>query len=343
MNREEFANLLKNIKNVHDKGGTPEDLDAFLLPYANRNVYFYNDACVKKILASQENIPLTVDLVNASLDLKGSDCFECPSLSNPYIPGELGIKSVEPDILLRKSHPVFCGTKRPDDVVSVEFQHNGGSIFSDRLMLYVARHTSRMVAPGDVGPLDNLNLISFQHFDTYPWEVCRDYRYTIKMRTQNNLVYYNKQTITLVEVKKFLDHADYFVDDDSRLAQWLRVIDALNREDDDAFAKYAGDPIFQALHKSVKLCNFDSGYLLKESKHMTDIAYEKYIAAEEGRAEGREAGLAEGRAEGHEAGLAEGSAAKSREMAKRMLLAHEPEDKIVAYTGLSVEEICQIK
>jgi len=72
---------------------------------------------------------------------------------------------------------------------------------------------------------------------------------------------------------------------------------------------------------------------------MTDIAYEKYVAAEEGRAEGRAVGLAEGRAEG----LAEGSAARSRKTAKAMLLAHEPEEKIVAYTGLSIEEIRQIK
>ncbi len=339
MNREEFANLLKKIKEIHERGGSPEKLDEFLRSYANRNVYLFNDACIKKILACQENIPLVEDLVNAALNLRGSDCIENPSLSNPYIPGELGIKSVEPDILLRKTHPVFCGTKPPDDVISVEFQHNGGSIFSDRLMLYVARHTSRMVAPGDTGPLDNLNLISFQLFDTYPWEVCRDYRYTIKMRTQNNLVYYNKQTITLVEVKKFLEHGDYFRDDDSRLAQWLRVIDALNNEDEAAFEKYADDPIFQTLQKSVKLCNFDCGYLIKESKRMTDIAYEKYVAAEEGRAEGRAVGLAEGRAEG----LAEGSAARSRKTAKAMLLAHEPEEKIVAYTGLSIEEIRQIK
>ncbi|SHH28334.1 hypothetical protein SAMN05720766_109134 [Fibrobacter sp. UWH9] len=41
------------------------------------------------------------------------------------------------------------------------------------------------------------------------------------------------------------------------------------------------------------MCNFNSEYLLKESMHMTDIVYEKYVAALEGREEGLKKGLAE--------------------------------------------------
>lgn len=322
MNREEFADLLKKLRKMNDDGCRPEDLDEFLLPYSNRNVYLYNDACVKKILASTENIDLTTDLVNAALDLQGDNRIERPTLTNPYIPGELGFKSVEPDILLKKEHPIFCGKKQPDDIISVEVQHNGSSFFSDRLMLYVARHTSRMVPPNDMRPLDNLNVISFQLFNTFPWKVCKDYRYTIQMRTQNNLVYFSKQTITLVEVHKFLKNADFFRDDESRLAQWLRAIDALNREDDAAFEKFAGDPVFRGLQKAAKLCNFNSGYLLKESRHMTDIAYEKFVAREEGLAEGRAEGHAVGCAEGHAVGRAEAiQAARDIGLSEEQILA----------------------
>lgn len=118
------------------------------------------------------------------------------------------------------------------------------------------------------------------------------------MRTQNNLVYYGKQTITLVEVEKFLKYAEFFKDDDSRLAQWLRAIDALNREDEAAFESFAEDPVFRGLQKAAKLCSFNSEYLLKESRHMTDIVYEKFVAREKGHAEGHAKGRAEGRAEG---------------------------------------------
>ncbi|MCL4101453.1 hypothetical protein MMG03_001031 [Fibrobacter succinogenes] len=266
MTREEFAELLKKLRVENENGARPEDLDNIFQPYADRNVYIYNDACIKKILASNENLDLTTDLVNAALNLQGEERIENPTLTNPYIPGELGFKNVEPDVLLRKVHPVYCGTKPPDDIISVEVQHNGSSIFSDRLMLYVARHTSRMVPPNDMRPLDNLNLISFQLFDTYPWKVCKDYRYTIQMRTQNDLVYFSKQTITLAEVKKFLKHAEYFKDDHSRLAQWLRAIDALNREESAAFARYEKNYHRILLHKKSPTSN-EAG-LFQDSRNL---------------------------------------------------------------------------
>ncbi len=48
MKREEFAKFLGELKIVNDKG---QDTDAFIKKYEHRNVYFYNDGCIKKILA----------------------------------------------------------------------------------------------------------------------------------------------------------------------------------------------------------------------------------------------------------------------------------------------------
>ena len=70
MKREEFAKFLGELKIVNDKG---QDTDAFIKKYEHRNVYFYNDGCIKKILASEKNLILTTDLVNAALNLIGSD------------------------------------------------------------------------------------------------------------------------------------------------------------------------------------------------------------------------------------------------------------------------------
>lgn len=97
MIREEYALFLNGLKNVLNKGG---DVDAYIKQYENRNVYFYNDACIKKILASEKNLMLTTDLINAALNLVGSDRIENPKLVNPYVPGELGRRSIEPDLLL---------------------------------------------------------------------------------------------------------------------------------------------------------------------------------------------------------------------------------------------------
>ena len=91
MERNDFAQFLGKLRNANDNG---QDIDAFVKQYEHRNVYFYNDGCIKKILANEKNLMLTTDLVNAALGLIGSDRIANPKLVNPFIPGELGYHSV---------------------------------------------------------------------------------------------------------------------------------------------------------------------------------------------------------------------------------------------------------
>ena len=59
----------------------------------------------------------------------------------------------------------------------------------------------------------------------------RNYRHTVQLRNQEHLLFFEKQTITIIEVKKFFEQTSAFAEDRSRLAQWLRAIDTLNREE----------------------------------------------------------------------------------------------------------------
>ena len=270
MNRGEFAIFLKHLKDANDN---KQDIDAIVKEHEHRNVYIYNDGCFKKIFASEKNIALTTDLINACLNLVGADRIANPRLVNPYIPGELGYKSNEPDLVLFNDRE-----NGPRDRISLDVQHDGSKIFNDRLVLYVARHTSNMVPSGENAKLDNLNLISFQLFDAYPWKISKNYRHTVQLRNQEQQLFFEKQTITLIEVRKFLKHAQTFANDTSRLAQWLRAIDTLNREAD--FSEFSSDPIFRVLQNEVRLCNFSSGYLLKDGLKVTDLAYATYIGEE---------------------------------------------------------------
>ena len=99
MNREQFGFFLKKLRTAKENG---LDVDSVVKEHENENVYFYNDSCIKKILASEKNIILTTDLINASLNLLGADRVAHPKLVNPFIPGELGYRNVEPDLLLRE-------------------------------------------------------------------------------------------------------------------------------------------------------------------------------------------------------------------------------------------------
>ena len=262
MTREDFAEFLGKLK---EKG---QDIDAFVKKFEHRNVYFYNDGCIKKILASEKNLMLTTDLINAALNLIGSDRIDNPKLVNPFIPGELGYRSTEPDILLTNDR----NGNFPRDRISIEVQHEHKSLFRERLVLYVARLTSNMVKAGDVPKLDNLNIISFLFFDAFAGS--SNYRQTIQLKNQEQMVYFDNQTVTLIEVAKFLKNSQRFANDNSRLAQWLRAIDTLNREAD--FSEFANDPIFKLLQSEVKLCNFSSRYLMTVDMSDVDKAIERY-------------------------------------------------------------------
>ncbi len=271
MTREEFAEFQRKLKIADERG---LDLDAIIKEYEHRNVYFYNDGCIKKILASEKNLMLTTDLINAALNLVGSDRIENPKLVNPYIPGELGFRSVEPDLLLTNER----GANIPRDRISIEIQHeNTNSLYNDRLVFCVARLTSSMAKKGNDPHLENLNVISFQFFDAF--KESPNYRHTVQLRNQEQRVYFERQTVTLIEVNKFLKQKEKFEGDNSRIALWLRAIDALNRETN--CSEFATDPVFKVLQNEVKLSNFSARYMRSELMKDFDEAWLKYNTVRE--------------------------------------------------------------
>ena len=271
MTREEFAQFLDKLRDA-DKNGL--DTDAIVKAHEKHNVYFYNDACIKKILASEKNIALMTDLINAALNLVGRDCIEHPKLVNPFIPSELGYRNAEPDLLLTNDRD----GKAPRDRISIEIQHDSDSIYKQRVVLYVSRHVSNMVKKNDPPILENLNLISFQFTNAFPWRLSKEYRHKVQLYNQQKLLYYDQLAITVIEVNKFLKHAETFKDDHSRLALWLRAIDTLNREAD--FSGFSSDPIFKVLQEEVRLYNFSSRYLMTDEMKSIDNAMYKFMGQE---------------------------------------------------------------
>ena len=304
MTREQFAQFLAELKKASDNG---QDIDAIVKKHEHENVYFYNDGCIKKILANEKNLALTTDLINAALNLIGTDRIKNPKLVNPFVPGEIGYKSVEPDLLLVNER----GKNVPRDRISVDVQHETGSFFKDRLVLYVSRLTNNMVKRGDVPKLDNLHVISFQFFNAFAEST--NYRHKVQLQNQEQQVYFDRQTVTLIEVEKFLKNAQNFADDNSRLAQWLRAIDSLNRGAD--FSEYAQDPVFRLLQNEVKMSNFSSRYLRTEAMMVLDKDYIFYDAQDK----------------------------KAREVAKDLLVEGDSVEKVVRISKLSEADVLAIK
>ena len=185
-----------------------------------------------------------------------------------------GYRNAEPDLLLTNDRE----GKAPRDRISIEIQHDSGSVYRQRVVLYVSRHVSNMVKKNEPPVLENLNLISFQFTDAYPWRLSREYRHRVQLYNQQMLLYYDQLAITVVEVNKFFKHAESFATDCSRLAQWLRAIDTLNREAD--FSGFSSDPIFKVLQEEVKLSNFSSRYLMTDEMKSIDRAMYKFMERE---------------------------------------------------------------
>jgi len=153
-------------------------------------------------------------------------------------------------------------------------------------------------------------VVSFQFFDAF--KESPNYRHTVQLRNQEQRVYFDRQTVTLIEVNKFLRRKEKFAGDNSRIAQWLRAIDALNREVN--FSEFATDPVFKVLQNEVKLCNFSARYMLSTMMRDVEQATWEYC----------------------------GGLKKAREIAKEMRDMGEPIEKIRSYTKLSEKEIREL-
>jgi hypothetical protein len=105
----------------------------------------------------------------------------------------------------------------------------------------------------------------------------------------------------------------HFADDNSRLAQWLRAIDSLNRGAD--FSEYAQDPVFRLLQNEVKMSNFSSRYLMTEAMMVLDKDYIFYDAQDK----------------------------KAREVAKDLLVEGDSVEKVVRISKLSEADVLAIK
>ncbi|MCF0223661.1 MAG: PD-(D/E)XK nuclease family transposase, partial [Fibrobacter sp.] len=258
MNYKQMNAFLREVYGTHKKGGDEKIvIDDYERKY--RYVYIYNDFCVKSILTGDgKDLSLVTDLVNATLGLRGADCISNARLENPTLPGGL-YKDIEHDILLGipprdmniagvqplVNHENFqkdcrdClkgvhhrpvnsaeqsgnGVARPWDRIAVEIQNVGYDSFNKRLMFYVARNVSNSLMKGEFyDKIPRTNVICFQMFDYLPWKRSRRYVHTIRYFDDECNLFSDYQTVTIVEVRKFLKHAktDY-AQDQCRLAQW---------------------------------------------------------------------------------------------------------------------------
>lgn len=268
MDRTTFGEMLVKIREAVDANLDPQDVvNSYRKNY--KYAYVYNDAIVKTLLGTKKHERLAIDFLNAALKLDGADCIKSLHFMNTENGSELGTKRTNSDII----------TDWNEDRIVLEFQHEGNDNFADRLVYYTSRNTIPLLHPGNEYYLSSLYTVAIQMFNLPIYKNDKNYLHSIRLTDENGKVFYDKQVLKLVEVKKFLEGENSW--DNSRLAQWLRAIDAINNEEDRIF----DDPIFADLQKAAELCNFDALYYCTEAKATMDYEYEMRIQVKRESAE----------------------------------------------------------
>ena len=305
MNKEQYAEMLKDISETSKIGGS---VSACIAKYRKiyNYVYIYNDNIFKLLFGTRENEAVTVDFLNAVLKLDGGDCIEHLTFVDPTLPDAFA-KSITSDIV---------ALDQREDRIVLEVQHVFDNTFKGRLVYYASKHVIARRVKGDDYNLRNLNLVSLQMFDGYPNP--QKYRHCIQFKNEENEVFYDKETITLVEIPKFLKNK--YTADNSRLAQWLRVFDGINNESPIPAPEGSH---FGQLQEKAKLCNFTEEFLVSEAMRMSDHDYELYVEKKHARAEERDR--------------------RNTEMALDMLADNKPIEEIVKYSHLPKEKVLELR
>ena len=316
MNKEQYAAMLKDISETHKQGG---DTHKCIMKYREqyRFAYIYNDTIFKILFGNPENMEMTANFLNAILKLDGGDCIDNLTFVNPTVNSAFSKTTIS---------DIVADNQRLERIV-LEVQHVEDETYSDRLVFYTAKHTIASKVRGDSYWLRDLNLISLQMFNGFPDS--KNYRHSIRLKNQDNEEFFKKQTVTLVEIPKFIK--GNYTSDQSLLAQWLRVIDGLNNETPIVVPK---DSLFALLQKKAELSIFTEEFLVSEAMAMSDRLYEMYVEKKHARAEGHSEGVAEERKRADN---------ECREMAKAMLAEGDSVEKVVRISKLPEAEVIKLK
>ena len=353
MNRTQHFALLQAMK-IDKKN---------LLKYQKiyKYAYLLSDGIFKVVFAEEKGHSMLISLLNAMLNLQGSERIQSITLEMQEFPGVFNRKNCLLDII---------GTTNAGEKVLVEIQQQGDKFFRDRVEYYMARVIENHVHKNEKYELPRIYFLGLLDFEMFP-EAPQTYIHHVDQMC-NGRKYFPKIQKVFVEIVKFfeLEKNGITQTDHSDAAEWLRAIMGIIKEEPMPESILQNET-FKKLLESVKLINFIEDIFNLEVKNMTDLQAQHEIGYSEGHeqgfadgiekgfAEGKEKGFAEGKtkgfadgkekgfaegktkgfADGKEKGFAEGSLEERSKIAKSLYANGVPLEIIMRCSGFSEEEI----
>lgn len=231
---------------------------------------------------------------------------------------------------------VYCENEHGDKFI-VEMQNAYQKYFKDRSLFYSTFPIREQAPKGSDWnfQLDHVYTVALLNFDLEePAFDAKDINHDVGLLDKKTFKVFNdKLTFKYVEIAKFNKSEDELV---TLYDKWLYVLKNLSRLDKRPVA--LKERVFSKLFEEAEIAKFTKTELREYEdslKAYRDIKNSLDTAMEQGFEKGRE----EGRAEGREEGRAEGADQQKLDTARMMLDNGEPVDKIALYTGLSHDEI----
>ena len=268
-----------------------------------------------------------ISLLNALLPLSEEEqIHEIEYLPTELVPELEGHKNTIVDVL--------CTDAR-DRKFCVEMQMEWSNAFKQRVLFNASKlYVSQAKKGGkysELQPVYSLNLINdiFAH-DTP--DFIHNYR-IVHDKDSNKVI--EGLHFTFIELPKFTPHS---ISDKRMMVLWLRFLTEINVNTQEIPSDLLRDPEIGKAVEELKISGFTDAELRAYDKFWDAVSVEKTLQYDSYQ-QGMEKGMEKGRAEGKEEGMNQ----RSLEIARKMLAKGMDETTIMDMTGLTAEEIKQMK
>ena len=268
-----------------------------------------------------------ISLLNALLPLSEEEqIHEIEYLPTELVPELEGHKNTIVDVL--------CTDAR-DRKFCVEMQMEWSNAFKQRVLfnaskLYVSQAMKREKY-SDLQPVYSLNLVN-DIFERDTPEFIHNYR-IVHDKDSNKVI--EGLHFTFIELPKFTPHS---IADKRMMVLWLRFLTEINVNTQEIPSDLLRDPEIGKAVEELKISGFTDAELRAYDKFWDAVSVEKTLQYDSYQ-QGMEKGMEKGRAEGKEEGMNQ----RSLEIARKMLAKGMDETTIMDMTGLTAEEIKQMK
>jgi predicted transposase/invertase (TIGR01784 family) len=285
-----------------------------------------NDLVFKMVFGDHRYISTIRAFLTAVLDIPAEE-YEDLEIIDPHLerdsPDEkLGILDVRVQLKNKK-------------LISVEVQIRKTPFMAERVAFSTGRSLARQISPGQgYAAIERVVTIVIADYDMIPRG--KSYHHVFRLYDKDNgVLFTDVMEIHTLELRKLPENtgAD---EKEGELLDWLRLIRSESEEEIEMLATKT-EEIKMTVGRLKQLSEDERTRMLSEARelYLMDEAARREMAVAEGEARGIAKGKAEGRAEGRTEG--------KLEMVKQMLLSGLDIEAISRISGMSAEEIRDLK